>query len=692
MKSLTRILIISCIIGLFGGISIIASASAQSLLITSTPSPSPSITTSPIPSLTHLPSPTIVLSPTSGSIFRPLIVMQNYSSGIDIIQAGQEFNLNATFYNSGEMDAINLTVTFYRGDYLSPSKNGGVHSFPLLEDGQSINLTQPMLADNSFGGRTVVNSSVVITYMNENGASFEQNFTLTFAAASINPTLTTMPMPTSYRRPFVNVQNYETGIGLVEPAQAFTLNFAIANSGELTAQNVAITFEGNDFFPIQTTGVFNVPSLQAGAMLPISQPMLVNKDLGTKTIASTIIRINYNDQNGNNYEGKYTITFPTINVTQTPTPSITPTPKIRPQLLIFAYTSDVESLHPGDTFTLELHISNLGKMKANNVYMVIGGSGDSSSSTTNSTPLPSDTTSIDLSKFAPVNSANRIFLGDIPVQKAMQVKQKFIVNVNTEPGAQSLPFSFAYTDDEGNAAVESQNITLLVYSPIKIDISMVNPIPTFTVNEAAPFSIQVTNMGKKSILLGAVDVLCETAVIENNSGIVGILDSGGFFSADVKITSQKAGVQKVTVRIHYIDDFSKARTFRKELAILMLPPPTPIPMDENSQLQEQETFWDQIIKFLRGLFGLETAPPPQEPPMQEIPIEGLGGAQPIQSPISSNIEPPNSDTAAAPAKYTIIAGALLLILLGGGGSLWVAQKKQHKQKRKRRFEDSDFIP
>ena len=694
MKLWNRLLIIGSLVLCLASIVFTFHANAQTTAATATSTPSITVSPSPTKTQTTIPSSTPYVTPTSGSLIRPFIVLQNYSSSSSILQPGQEFTIQATFFNNGSMDAHNLTITFNRGEYLSPTSNGGVHSFASLAPNQTSSVSQPMLADNSFGGRTLVNSSVTVSYMNENGTSYEQTFTLAFAAASIQATSTAAPLPTAFGRPFVSVQNYETGIGLVEPAQAFTLNFVITNSGQLPAQNVAVTFEGNDCFPIQTTGVFNVSSLPPGAQLPITQPMVVNKELGNKSIVSTIIHITYNDQSGNSYENKFTLTFPTINVTPTFTPTITPTPKIRPQLLIFAYTSDTETLRPGDQFNLELHISNLGRMNANNVYLIIGGSGESSSSTQN-TPQPEEGTnniSSDLSKFAPVNSANRLFLGNIPVQKAVKIKQKFIVNVNTDAGAQTLPFSFAYTDDEGRSIVESQSITLLVYSPLKLDIALVQPIPTLVTGEPASLSIQITNIGKKSVLLGSVEFVCEDADIENTSGIIGNLDSGGFFSADVKITPKKPGIQKLTTRIHYIDDFGKPRTIKKDLALNVQAPPTPPPIDESLlNQQEQGNFWDQVLLFLRRLFGLEPAmpqeltPPPEKPLMKMDSLNNSSFSSENAIITKAAFYPTLEQNEAAPAKYTLIAGAVLLLLFGGGGSVFLIQKRQHRKKHKRRI-------
>jgi hypothetical protein len=198
-------------------------------------------------------------------------------------------------------------------------------------------------------------------------------------------------------------------------------------------------------------------------------------------------------------------------------------------------------------------------------------------------------------------------------------------------------------------------------------------------------------------LLGAVEFVCEDADIENNSGIIGNLDSGGFFSADVKITPKKPGIQKLTTRIHYIDDFGKPRTIKKDLALNIQAPPTPPPIDESMlQQQEQGNFWDQVLLFLRRLFGLEPAlpqeltPPPEKPLMNMDSLNNQSFAV-GNAPPKAAFYPTFEQNETASAKYTIIAGAVLLLLFGGGGSVFIIQKKQHRKKRKSRIPDEPLL-
>lgn len=587
----------------------------MSLAASQTPSPSKPASSTPSPTnlsstLTPTTKPTTAASPTQVDLSRPFIVIQNYSADSQTLEPGSEFNVNLTIANTGAEPAYQIVLSFNSSSDTLPIGNGGVHTIDRILPGETVQISQAMLCNQNLGSMASI--PVQISYIDEDTFSYNQTYTLAFSVNPRYPTTTPVVMPTTFGRPFVTLQNYDTGIGLLIPEQPFQLTFVVVNTGQTNALNLALSFEGTDVFPSQTVGVYNVSMLGAGSSLPVTQPMLVNKDLGTKTMVSTVVKVNYNDDTGKTYEERYTLSFPTINTTATTTPTTTPTVWLKPQLLVAAYTTSAEVLYPGDEFEVEMQINNMGVTMAHAVNMMIGRltdlttpeAGVSSSTTTTST------TGLN---FAPVNSANRKFLGDIPVKTTIKARQKLIVNVESPAGAQPLEITFSYTDDKSTVITETQTITLLVYSPLQIDTGFSGTVPPLNVGESTPLTLQVTNLGKKTILLGNLEVEGDKLEIESINTIIGSLDSGGFFTADIKVTAKEAGKQKLNVIINYLDDFGKKRSIKQTLEIEAEVPPTPPPPAEDAN-QQQGGLWDQIVRFIRGLFGLESAPPAQDAP------------------------------------------------------------------------------
>jgi hypothetical protein len=244
----------------------------------------------------------------------------------------------------------------------------------------------------------------------------------------------------------------------------------------------------------------------------------------------------------------------------------------------------------------------------------------------------------DLTNFAPLGSSNVVYLKDVHAGQKMQTDLQLIVNVNTNPGAYPLKISFVYDDIKGNRLIDDQVITLLVYSLPQVEVSFYTSVEGLMVGQPGMLPLQVTNLGRKSAVLGTMRVSAKGAELTNNSSLVGVLDTGGYYTFDVSIVPQKAGTLPLQVSINYTDDFNKVRTITQELEVEVMdaPPadmlgplgPDGMPLDE-MPMQATETFWQKLLRFIKGLIGLDSAAPepamPEMPPVEErMPVKGLG--------------------------------------------------------------------
>jgi hypothetical protein len=114
----------------------------------------------------------------------------------------------------------------------------------------------------------------------------------------------------------------------------------------------------------------------------------------------------------------------------------------------------------------------------------------------------------------------------------LDASQALIVNVNTNPGAYPMKISFVYTAENGAAVIDEQVITILVYALPSVDINFYrDPGPIFTA-QGNLLPIQVTNLGRKSTVLGNLRISAPNGILENNAVLVGTLDSGGYYTLD----------------------------------------------------------------------------------------------------------------------------------------------------------------
>lgn len=406
------------------------------------------------------------------------------------------------------------------------------------------------------------------------------------------------------------------------------------NRGPVSSFNNTVTFEGEGFFPQGSGGMQYVQNIEPGGKITFNQDFMVGDALDyieTATIKATAV---YLDAAGKSYTDVFTISVPVtsgVNYAGTATPKTTS----RPKLVITENATDIDPLQPGSIFELSLKVKNLGTTDAKSVIMVLGGGATTYSDT--GTPQPGS--GADLTNFAPLGSSNIVVVGDVAQGAEVTIKLKLVVNVTTVPGAYTLKTSFAFTDPSAKNFTDDQVITLLVYQLPQVEVSFYRDPGMMTAGMPNILPLQVTNLGKKSTVLGNMTVTADGVDVTNNTALVGALDPGGYFTLDSEIMPFAEGPLEIKVTISYTDDFNTPREVVQTLKVEVMPEPvfTPDPnMGPDGLPIEQpqvETFWGKIGRFFKGLFGLDSGvkKPVDSEISTEVPLEGGGGSSPVIS-------------------------------------------------------------
>lgn len=436
-------------------------------------------------------------------------------------------------------------------------------------------------------------------------------------------------------RPIITVSAYNYGTAKLYAGSEFNLQATLRNDGQGEAKNVIITFEGADFFPRETGGVIAAGTIDDGDSETVSQKFLIGDALAWANIAPIKATVNYTDTAGNAYSESFTfsivITEPSSSgYAATATPAI----PFRPQLVVTSYKTDIDPLQPGSIFILTLDVKNLGTSDAKGVSVVVGGG--VSSVDDQGTPQAGGISGSqsDLTTFAPLGSSNVVFMGDIVKDAVVPVSQQLVVNVTAAPGAYTLKLSFVYTDSKGVRLVDDQVITLLVYSLPQVEVSFYRDPGFFNAGMEGILPLQITNLGKKTYVLGNMKVTAENADVYNNVLMVGALDPGGYFTLDASLMPYQEGPLDLKVTINYTDDFNQPRIIEQVIP-LEIQPAMEIPpdmggegMDGGGVVEPQpETFWQKVARFFKGLFGLgsgkEEQPVTGEKPTEEIIVPAI---------------------------------------------------------------------
>lgn len=434
---------------------------------------------------------------------------------------------------------------------------------------------------------------------------------------------TSTPAATAFVRPLLTVQSYGASSATITPGTDLDFEMTFLNSGQSGATNIVVTFPVGDFTPRVTGGVRSVRNLGPGESEKVYQPLTANKSMAGNSTASLVVSVAYTDANGQSYTETFTLSFPVtppssggVSATSTPTPTPTQRVVLRPQLLITAYATDVELLVPGTRFTLLLSIQNLGAADARRITMIAGGGtagGGSGGDGTPTGPGGVSGSGGDFSKFAPIDSSNVQSLGDLAVGETFSAEQTFVVNATTTAGAYPMEFSFIYTAENGSYT-DDQVITLLVYELPQVDMSLYRDPGPFFQFQPNLLPVQIVNLGRKTSVLGNMRVTASSGGVTfaNNIILVGNLDPGGFFTLDATVIPELPGPLELQITVDYTDDFNQQRTITDTVTVEVI---ESIPVDPGDgggegpiepPPPEPETFWDKVLRFIRGLFGLDS--------------------------------------------------------------------------------------
>lgn len=453
--------------------------------------------------------------------------------------------------------------------------------------------------------------------------------------------------PPGAARPLVVVSGYYLDKDTIAVGDSFKLFVELRNNGTLNASNLILSFVNESFLPQDTGGVVALGSLDVGSKREVSQRFLVSSALAGQGVGIVPVKLTYTDANGVAYNEAFSITLQlrVYSGAAAPTPTPTQAQIFRPQLVIAAYQTDVDPLQPGTQFNLDLEVGNLGNADARSVTMVLGGGVSPDPS---GTPQPGGVSggSGDLTNFAPVGSSNLVYLGDLPASATVKTSVRLIVNVSANPGAYTLKISFVYTDPKGNRLVDDQVITLLIYQLPSVEVNFYRDPGPIYAGQMATLPLQVVNLGRKQAVLGNMTVTATGAEVQNNTTLVGPLDPGGFFTLDAMLIPPQPGPLELNVAINYTDDFNQSRQINQTITLNVLegaplgpegPGMEGTPGTEGPGVlpAAEETFWQKVLRFLKGLIGLDSAPPqPEAFPggMEGLPTEGPVNA-PVEQPV-----------------------------------------------------------
>jgi len=377
-------------------------------------------------------------------------------------------------------------------------------------------------------------------------------------------------------RPQVVIEAARTEPAVLGPGDAFSLTLCLANRGSRTATQAVVGAASPDLaVPASGSNVTAVDRIGIDQVLTTTLPLV----LGEVTQAGRLgleIALEYSDFQGGSYAARQSVGL-----------EVSTALADRPQLIVADYRTTPETPAPGDIFTLTLRVSNVGGGEAQRLTLTLGGEGGS-----------------EMAPFAPLQSSNVKFVPSLAAGETVEVTQQLVVDGGADPGAYSLPVALAFDDVRGTRRSDSQLVSLLVRRRPHLQIGFYRPVEVATIGVPFELPIEVINIGRTLVNVSTLEVSSQQLEIQDDSLYLGPLDGGTSGSLEASAVAQEGGTAEILVTVHYLDDFNQPQMVTRTLTVEV---EEPVPADVEAELspqEQEEGFWDKVLRFLRALLGL----------------------------------------------------------------------------------------
>jgi hypothetical protein len=495
--------------------------------------------------------------------------------------------------NQGNVAAFGVSVAVDAGSKFLPA-NGQASAtlsdvFPNGVTSGSLNVVVASDAPN--GTNTI---PITFTYRDADGK-------ILTSKASLSVTVNTQ-----VQAPQVTLLTYETTPTMLQQGASVLVTAQIQNTGTKTASQVLIRITGDS--RVMLAGVrgdaFPIGNLEPNEIKTIEMPLIVAQDAksGVQAQSFTISYIQ---------DDKIIETTGTISV------QIAQQTVVRPLILLQNSSVDVERLKPGDTFTLEFTLQNVGAADAQNMLVVFG-TVNSDSPPPSGTPGSNGggTSTTSSSQFAPINGGEAEFVGTLAQGQEVTLSQEFIVSATLDSGIYRLPINAQYVRSDSTTVTDSFGATVVVVAPPKLQLTFDSQLPpTIEVGTPITLGVTVTNRGKNPLVVNGGTVSGENIDVFDGAEITGgQYRTDENFLVNATVAPNAEGEYTVVLSFNYIDDLNQPQTidytFTAEATAPFVVPEEPFPPEGGGVEIPIETpappisTQEMISKLLLGFLGL----------------------------------------------------------------------------------------
>lgn len=376
-------------------------------------------------------------------------------------------------------------------------------------------------------------------------------------------------------RPYVNIETTEV-VFVDDPVSGiFDLTLTLRNVGGLTAGRVAVRVQPSEAVsPVQGSGMATAGDLYHDQTTTITLRM-IRDTLDASGRVLLTVELEYIDSESRRYTDEQIIRL-----------QLAPMGWNQPQLIITGYTTDPDRPAPGESFTLSIHIANVGAGDVRRLLIRLGGEQG-------------------IEPFVPLTASNVRFIPEVLSGASEEIPLSLLVDGAANGGTYPIEISFTYENVLGEEWSENETIGLVVISRPSLQIDLFEPVvEPLVVGESFEIPVEVINIGRQRVEVSTVEIDSDDLNIQSGSLYLGPLDPGMSGTLVAEAVAEQAGFANVTVFVHYQDELNQLQKVAQELTF-ELEPGVQSPEDalQTEDVSEQ-SFLKKLGRLLLGLLGL----------------------------------------------------------------------------------------
>ena len=233
-----------------------------------------------------------------------------------------------------------------------------------------------------------------------------------------------------------------------------------------------------------------------------------------------------------------------------------------PRVIVTGFSTDPETVHAGETFTLTLHMQNTSQATAvKNMVFDIQAASEST-----------DTTYV-AAAFLPTAGSSTIFVDQIAPGATKDISMEMEARADLAQKPYVVNVKMNYEDENVNAYENTASVSIPVRQEARIDTSSIDVVPSsIEVGSECNVMFSLYNIGKTQLYNTTVRFVADS--VTGGETYLGNVAPGATANVDTYLTGAAATMDDGTVKIEitFEDEAGEATTVEKEMSLFVTEP------------------------------------------------------------------------------------------------------------------------